>query len=198
MKSTQTQDERLYMPSLGAYKTASLLLGLLVGAFIFLSTLGAEFVAVMVWGNEILDKSKCDMLLFSFVWNLFTTSIALVVLAALRKLVASVLTASVGTTRSEENVKDIAGELLSYLELRFAIGALVGICVCWNFTNLFLGVRPQVIHSFAILAVACFWCRLTLILMGKPSQALIYDREEEQEEEPQCEDEKLEPLLSLA
>jgi hypothetical protein len=196
--AAEEQDERLYMPSLGAYKNCGLVLGILVGAFIYLSTLGAEFVAVMVWGRDILDKNASDMLIFSLLWNLLTTSIALLVLAALRIVVSSVFIAAVGETRSAENVKDIAGELLSYIEGRFAVGALGGICVCWNVTNLALGMRPQVIQSCVILVVACLWCRFTLVLLGKPPRALVYDHEEQEEEEPQCEDDKLEPLLSLA
>eukprot|EP00797_Seminavis_robusta_P036646 Sro942_g222730.2 (184) ;mRNA; r:37469-38020 len=179
------------------FKACSLTLGLLVGAFIYLSTLGAEFVAVMVFGKEILDKSNNELVLFSLGWNLVTTCIALVVLATLRRLVATVFTATVSESRSQDNIDNLSSELLAYVEGRFAVGALVGICISWNLTNMVLGMRPQVIQSCIILAVACLWCRLTIILLAQPSEALIHDDSEEGEsaKEIQYEDDKAEPLL---
>ena len=195
-KTTQTAEEhevveveRFYMPQLSAFKSCTLLLGLLVGIFIYLSTLGAEFVAVMVWGKDILDKTTTDLLVFSLIWNLFTTLLALIVLSSLRTMVLAVLTSAMTTTttsqqrRSQDNIQEVGAELLSYLEGRFAVGALVGICVSWNATNLALGMRPQVIQSCIIMAVACLWCRLTLVLMGQPQHALIYDHEDEEQED---------------
>lgn len=172
-------EERLHMASLGAFKTSSLVLGSLVGLFIYLSTLGAEFVGVMLWGKEILDKSNNELIVFSLTWNLVTTIVAIVVLTSLRRLVSIVFRSAVSPSR--QNSEDVLSELLSYMEGRFAVGALVGICLSWNLTNFILGMRPQVIQSCIILAVACFWCRVTLILIGQPEYTLIYDSADEEE-----------------
>jgi hypothetical protein len=202
MKSAQVavplataDDERVYMPLLGRFKFCCLCLGLLVGFFIYLSTLGAEFVAVMLWGREILSKSNNELIMFSLGWNLITTMIALLVLTALRRLVIAV---AYPAFSPNVNVDDVVSELLSYLEGRFAVGALVGICLCWNITNFILGMRPQIIQSCVILAVACMWCRMTLALLGQAHSGLIYDRVETEgaEEAPvEHEDDKTEPLL---
>lgn len=198
---TTHADDRLYMPTLGQFKACGLVLGLLVGLFIYLSTLGAEFIAVMMWGKDILAKSNQELILFSLGWNLATTFLALVILTCLRRMVITVFATAIAH-RPEQNADKLSSELLSYLEGRFAVGALVGICVAWNVTNCVLGMRPQIIQSCVILAVACMWCRVTLILLGTPSEALIYD-DQNPEDMPTTaefvddEDAKLEPLLKV-
>jgi hypothetical protein len=179
------EEERLYMPELSRFNSCSLILGLLVGFFIYLSTLGAEFVGVMLWGREILNKSNQELILFSLAWNFITTCIAIVILSSMRRLVTIVFSATISTTgRSSDNVEEILSELLSYMEGRFAVGALVGICFSWNVTNLVLGMKPQIIQSCVILVVACLWCRVTLVLLGSPERTLIHDKKREEEDEP--------------
>lgn len=179
--SVGTAAERMHMPSLGSFKMASLSLALLVGFFIYLSTLGAEFVAVMLWGREILNKSNHELIMFSLIWNFITTMIAIIILSSMRRMVTIVFMATVPASRT--NSDDVLAELLGYMEGRFAVGALVGICTSWNITNFLLGMKPQIIQSCVILAVACLWCRITIALLGSPEQALIYEEEEEEEEE---------------
>ena len=181
-KATQTMSqERLFMPALGHFKSCSLILGLLVGFFIYLSTLGAEFVGVMLWGREILNKSNHELIAFSLMWNFITTMIAIVILSSMRRLVSIVFLSSVSHKRT--NTEDVLSELLSYMEGRFAVGALIGICVSWNITNFVLGMKPQIIQSCVILAVACLWCRVTLVLLGSPEQSLIYEDDDDEEED---------------
>ena len=115
------------MPALGHFKSCSLILGLLVGFFIYLSTLGAEFVGVMLWGREILNKSNHELIAFSLMWNFITTMIAIVILSSMRRLVSIVFLSSVSNKRT--NAEDVLSELLSYMEGRFAVGALIGAVV---------------------------------------------------------------------
>lgn len=183
-KSTQTQEDRLYMPALRSFKNCSLVLGLLVGFFIYLSTLGAEFVGVMLWGREILNKSNRELIAFSLLWNFITTMVAIVILSSMRQLVSIVFVSLAG---ARHNIEDVLCELLSYMEGRFAVGALVGICLSWNVTNVVLGMKPQIIQSVIILAVACLWCRVTLVLLGSPDPSLIHDQAETEEEEQEKE-----------
>ena len=180
-QTTHTAQERLYMPALGHFKSCSLILGLLVGFFIYLSTLGAEFVGVMLWGREILNKSNHELIAFSLMWNFITTMIAIVILSSMRRLVSIVFLSSVSNKRT--NTEEVLSELLSCMEGRFAVGALVGICVSWNITNFVLGMKPQIIQSCVILAVACVWCRVTLVLLGTPEQSLIHAEDDEEEEQ---------------
>ena len=189
------EEERLFMPNLSGFKNCSLILGLLVGFFIYLSTLGAEFVGVMLWGREILAKSNAELIVFSLVWNFITTCIAIVILSSMRRLVSIVFLSSV--PRSRTNTEDVLCELLSYMEGRFAVGALVGICVSWNMTNCVLGMKPQVIQSCVILAIACLWCRVTLVLLGTPEESLIHDKKNEEVTRDDEEDTLSEPLLAV-
>jgi hypothetical protein len=175
-----TMEERMHMPSLGSFKTASLCLAMLVGFFIYLSTLGAEFVAVMLWGREILNKSNHELILFSLIWNFVTTVIAIIILSSMRRMVAIVFMATVPESRT--NAEDVLLELLGHMEGRFAVGALIGICASWNVTNFLLGMKPQIIQSCVILTVACLWCRVTLALLGSSGRALIYEEEEKEEQ----------------
>jgi len=197
--TTVQADKRLYMPTLGSFKACSLIVGFLVGLFIYLSTLGAQFVAVVLWGTDVLGKTNQEMVLFSLAWNAATTSLALVILACLRRLVASVFTAAAA---HRSNTEDLASELLSYLEGRFAVGALAGIFVSWNITNMVLGVRPHIIQSCAILAMACMSCIVSLPMLGSPSETLIFDDSEGEEEQTVAmytveKDTKLEPLITM-
>jgi len=181
--SSKNSDDRLYMPALGHFKACSFMLGLLVGFFIYLSTLGAEFVGVMLWGRAILEKSNHELIAFSLVWNFITTMIAIVILSSMRRLVAVVFMSVATQTRTTDNAEDVLAELLSYMEGRFAVGALIGICASWNVTNFVLGMKPQLLQSIVILVVACLWCRVTLVLLGNPEQSLIHDKKDEDEEE---------------
>lgn len=180
-KATQTKEEVLHMASLPQFKRCSLILGLLVGFFIYLSTLGAEFVGVMLWGRDILNKSNHELIAFSLLWNFVTTMIAIIILTSMRRLVSIVFVASIGNKRT--NTEEVLAELLSYMEGRFAVGALVGICLSWNITNFVLGMKPQIIQSCVILAVACLWCRVTLALLGNPEKNLIHEKTEDDAEE---------------
>merc|ERR1712137_1484418 len=93
---TTVTNQRFYVPDLGSFKFCSFLLGLLVGLFIYLSTLGAEFVGVMVWGREILNKSDRELIAFSLLWNFVTTMIAIIALSSIRRLVTVVFFAAAG------------------------------------------------------------------------------------------------------
>lgn len=184
-------DDRFYMPGLSKFKNCSLVLGLLVGLLIYLSTLGAEFVGVLLWGHDLLldasaSASDTDtsnnqqqqhlLIAFSLGWNLVTTIVAITMLSSLRQLVSVVfLSASMHNNNTNSSKQDqdsrmtndlILAELLSHMEGRFAVGALVGICGSWNIANFILGIQPQVLQSMAILAVACLWCKATLVLLS--------------------------------
>jgi hypothetical protein len=159
---------------------AAFLLAFLVGCFIYLSTLGAEFLGVMLWGPDIVTKSNQVLIASSLAWNFVTTVVAIVLLKSARQVVKAVFCAAVRTTkRSSDNAEEILSELLSYMESRFAMGALGGICLAWNVANMVMGMKAQIIQSCVILLVACMWCRVTLILLGAPGNFFIYSDDEE-------------------
>ena len=163
------------MPAWQSFQQCSVLLGVTVGLLIYMGTLGAEFVAIMVrlgqaptddWVHPTTEQQQYVWMI-SLLWNTSTTFIAMVMMKSLRRLVSSVFRAdwvSVHNDDDQKNAKDdetkdhILTELLLAMERRFAMGALLGICASWNVTNVILGVAPQVVRSVVILSLACLWC----------------------------------------
>lgn len=175
-----------------SFQITCLILGFLIGFFIYLSTLGAEFVGIILWGRSLLTKTQFQLLIFSLVWNTMTTTLAVLVMYMLRTLITSTTTILLlSTTRStldddeeeaeeeedddndeneENNINNnnelFLQELLIIMESRFAIGALIGICIAWNISNVILGMKPQIISSCFILFIACLWCHCTFHYFG--------------------------------
>ena len=138
-----------------SFKMSSLVLGLLIGFFIQFSTLGANFLVITLWGEEVVTKSKSDIVIFSLLWSLFTSAMAIIILGFLRNLV----TISYSSLRREE---DILEEMILHMECRFVVGALVGVCLAWTMTDLLLGMKAQIMYSLVTLGVALFWCQIMI------------------------------------
>ena len=138
------------------FKLSALLLGVLVGFFIQFSTLGANFLVIQIWGEDILNKSRNDIVCFSLLWSFFTSAMAIIILAFLRNIVTiaylSVLKRSQG----------LVEELVLHLECRFVVGALVGVCTAWTITDALMGMQAQIIYSVATLCIALVWCRIMM------------------------------------
>jgi len=131
-------------------KISSLLLGLLVGFFIQFSTLGANYLVISLWGEDVVHTSKREIVIFSLLWSFFTSSMAIVILAFLRNLLSA-----------SYYGKDFDSVVL-HMECRFVVGALVGVCSAWAATDYVLGMSQQIIYSVATLAVALLWCRIMM------------------------------------
>jgi len=69
------------------FRSSSLILGLIVGFFIQFATLGANFLAISFWGEDVATKSKFDVIVFSLLWSLLTSALAIFILGLLRALV---------------------------------------------------------------------------------------------------------------
>ena len=176
-------DQCLSIPLLGQFKACCLMLGFFVGTFIYLSSLGAEFLAAMLWGKDVLARTNLVSMVLSLAWNLATICIAFVILTCLRHLVASVFLDAMRHSQFKKNAEAILDHLLLYLECHFGVGALVGICVTWNATNLALGgKRPQVTQPCIIMAAACLWCRVMLMLLVPQEDSLIRDGSNSEEQ----------------
>jgi hypothetical protein len=152
----------------GRFKRSSLLLGLLVGFFIQFSTLGANYLVISIFGDDVLTSSRSDILLFSFVWSFFTSALAILLLSFLRNIVTS----SYATGDHEEDEID---DMVLHMECRFVVGALVGVCMAWSATDIVLGMSGQIVYSLGTLAVALAWCK---VMMWCFSPREIHDDEE--------------------
>lgn len=140
------------------FKTSSLLLGLIVGFFIQFSTLGANYLVISMWGEDVVQTSQRDIVIFSLLWSLFTSTMAIVILAFLRNLVSA-----------SYHGEDLE-EMILHMECRFVVGALIGVCTAWAATDAFLGMSVQIVYSCVTLVVALSWCRLMMWLFAPPAR----------------------------
>jgi hypothetical protein len=146
------------------FKMSSLCLGLLVGFFIQASTLGANYLVVTVSGEDVMTTSKKDIVLFSLLWSLFTSGLAIVILAFLRNLVR----VTYETDNEEQN--DQLDDMILHMECRFVVGALIGVCTAWALTDMILGLSVQIVYSFLTLGVALAWCKLMMWCFTYPEE----------------------------
>jgi hypothetical protein len=159
------------MPLFGVFKNHSLMLGLLVGFFVQFSTLGANFLVIVLWENDLIHKSKSEIVMLSLVWSAFTSFMAILTLGFLRSVVTIVFRASV--PRDCIDREAILEEVVLHLECRFVVGALVGVCMAWTATDVLLGMNIQIIFSLATLAVSLLWCKLMMYCFTKDDRSLI-------------------------
>ena len=147
------------------FKSSSFILGIIVGFFIQFSTLGANYLALSFMGEAILDVTQRDLILFSLIWSLITSTMAIAVLAFLRKLL---FTMYIG-----QDIEDI----VLHMECRYVVGALIGVCTAWAATDVALGMTGQVIYSVVTLFSALSWCRLMMYFFGSEEEICENDNE---------------------
>jgi hypothetical protein len=147
---------------LSQINSSSLCLGVMIGLFIQFSTLGANFLVLSIWGSEIVNKTKTEIVVFSLLWSLCTSGMAVAVLIFLRKLVSTTYSALSGHKSENTDsgkIEDVIDEMIAQVECRFIVGSLVGVCVAWSITDYLLGMREQIVYSIATLIVALIWCK---------------------------------------
>jgi hypothetical protein len=138
------------------FKACSLVLGIVVGFFIQFSTLGANYLALTFMGDAILSVTQRDLIVFSLIWSLVTSLMAIAVLAFLRNLI--------NTTYVGQDIDDV----VLHMECRYVIGALIGVCTAWAATDIALGMTGQVIYSVVTLIVSLLWCRVMMYIFSLP------------------------------
>jgi hypothetical protein len=146
-------------------KSSSFILGIIVGFFIQFSTLGTNYLALSFMGEAILNVTQRDLIIFSLIWSLITSTLAIVVLAFLRKLL---YTMYIG-----QDIEDI----VLHMECRYVVGALIGVCTAWAATDVALGMPDQVIYSIVTLISALSWCRLMMYFFASEVDAYESDNE---------------------
>jgi hypothetical protein len=159
----EEEDQRIEEKAFSRFKFSALLLGLLIGFFIQFSTLGANFLVITLWGEDVVTKSKSDIIIFSLLWSFFTSAMAIVILGFLRNLVTITYSAIGGRSA------DLLEEMVLHMECRFVVGALVGVCLAWTMTDVLLGMRAQIVYSLVTLVVALVWCKIMMICFATDS-----------------------------
>ena len=114
----------------------------MVGFFIQFSTLGANFLVIQIWGEDILNKSRNDIVCFSLLWSFFTSAMAIIILAFLRNIV------SIAYLSVFQRSQQLVEEMVLNLECRFVVGALIGVCTAWTITDALMGMlRVEKVNS---------------------------------------------------
>jgi hypothetical protein len=120
------------------FAVASATLGCVVGCFIQLSSLGANYILGSTFSHSVLA--------FSLAWSMVTSAMGVAMLL----LVCGILQ----TVADDRHLL-----LLHHLECYFCIGTLVGVCICWTVTDRILGLDAHIWHSLVTLAAALVWCK---------------------------------------
>lgn len=141
------------------FKTYSSLIGGCCGIFVQLSTLGANFLLLAMWGEDaMVTRSPKEAMVFSLAWSFFTSCMALLVLALLRGLIGAVLEVT-DKHHSNNAVRSDREALMMTIEVRYVVGALTGVCFAWTCTDLLLGMQSLAFYSLGTLVVALGWSK---------------------------------------
>lgn len=167
------------------FKIHGTILGVLIGFFIQMSSLGASFLLDSFAGENESGRVQLTtdgLLVFSLGWSFVFGTMGVMILLILRRLLLLVCS-SISTK--------FAHKLGLMLEFYFAVGCLVGVNLAWVLTDLGLGLQAHVMRSLLTLAAAAIWCRILAC-------CFFSDRslEESEEEEPDDEGDEQEERLS--
>lgn len=139
---------------LSSFKTFSVLLGLLIGCFIQISSLAANYYL----GNssssitDTVEEEEGGMMMttttstttaivFSVIWSFFTSTLGVIIMLSIRSMLL------------QQKHKII-------VECYFAAGALAGVCLAWMGTDIALGMHQHLIHSAFTMFLALLWCKI--------------------------------------
>jgi hypothetical protein len=150
----EEEDHRLEEKAFSTRKISALLLGLLVGFFIQFSIVGSRVLVITLSGEDLVIKSKANIVVFGLLWTFFTEATVIANLRFLRKLVTITYSSAVAGGCSTEMLE----EMVWRVECRF----LVGVYLAWTTTGALLGMRSQTEFSLVMLVVALVWCKIVM------------------------------------
>ena len=147
----EEEDNRLEEKAFSRCKISALLLGLLVGAFIQFSIVGAHLLVITLCSEDLVIKCRANIIVFCLLWSFFTAATATITYLA------------VGG-RS----KDLLEEMVWHV--RF----FVGVCLSWTTTGPLLGMWAKTEFTLVLLVVALVWCKIVVMhfaVDSKPSSS---------------------------
>ena len=161
-----------------AFYSSTVFLGVLVGVVIQLSTMGANFLVLTLHekDNESDPSSNSypsskNIIIFSFLWSLFTSSMAFIFLGFIRSLIKVGYDKISPSHISEEESNAEIDEIILNVECRFVVGAMVGVCMAWTVTDLILGLKAQIFYSIIVLATALVWCQIMMKFFSRKTKS---------------------------
>lgn len=145
-----------------SFHTSTLILGFMVGVIIQLSTMGANFLIMTVYGDDAISSTK-DIIIFSLIWSTVTSTMAFFILGFIRNLLKAGYRNMTSANGDEEaGISEELDDIILNVECRFVVGAMMGVCLSWTVTDIFLGLNVQVMYSLITLTIALFWCHMML------------------------------------
>lgn len=157
----QAESAKLNEGTFGRFKMSSVLLGIIVGFFIQVSTLGANFLLATTSLEKYALKTKHDIIVFSVLWSLFTSAVAISILRFIRTMIS--VTFHAASKKSEE----VLEEMIYQMETRFVVGTLVGMSAAWTITDFLLDMNAEMWDNLVVLLACLVYLRVRLHCFAK-------------------------------
>jgi hypothetical protein len=158
----EEEGQRLEEKAFSRCKISALLLGLLVGAFIQFSIVGARLSLITLWGEDLVAKSMAYNVVFSLLWGFFTAAVVAASLEFLRNLVTMAYSAVGGHS------DDLPDGMVLRMEYRF----LVGVYLAWTMAGAFWGMWAQTELFLVMPVIVLFWYKILVMCLAVDSQPL--------------------------
>ena len=141
----------------GKMKTSCLVLGVLIGFFIQVSTIGASFLTNLPWAKGATDQ---NIAVYALAWSVITATASCGVMMIFRSFVEITFNLTFGRTLSYDPVTHdrLLDELVWYFECFFSLGVLISVTLAWIATSFVLGMPSTLIDVAITVALPVFWC----------------------------------------
>jgi len=149
LKQQQQEEEANNNSLLASFKTYSILLGGIIGCFIQVSSLAANYYLASSSSSATTNHHHASSIVFSVIWSFFTSTLGVILMLGVRSMLPSP-----DDDDSHHNNKQML------LECYFAVGALAGVCLAWMGTDVALGMHQHMVHSTITLLLAVVWCKV--------------------------------------
>jgi hypothetical protein len=154
---------------MGKLKYSCLILGVLIGFFIQVSTIGASFLTNLPWAKGTSDQ---HIAVYALLWSIITATASCGVMMIFRSFVEITFNLTYARSPSHDPVKhdQLLDEIVWYFECYFSLGVLISVTLAWIATSCVLGMPSTLIDLGITIALPLFWCfSFFVIFMTKDS-----------------------------
>jgi len=155
---------------IGKLKYSCLVLGVLIGFFIQVSTIGASFLTNLPWAKGTSDQ---HIAVYALAWSVITATASCGVMMIFRSFVEITFNLTFGRTLVYDPSKHdrVLDELVWYFECYFSLGVLISVTLAWVATSFVLGMPSTLVDIAITIALPVFWCvSFFVIFMTKDSK----------------------------
>lgn len=140
----------------GKMKYSCLSLGILIGFFIQVSTIGASFLTNLPWAKGSSDQ---HIAVYALAWSVITATASCGVMMIFRSFVEITFNLTFGRVLTYDPVAHdrLLDELVWYFECYFSLGVLISVTFAWIATSFALGMPSTLIDIAITIALPVFW-----------------------------------------